>query len=96
MAFARMDEHDGHLGLVAITLPDHFGGGAQLAGGAIDGGGGAESAQFKFKDGGRVAMRKGDGIQFTEPVAPTQVIAQLRVLVTEDAPVPELKMAGEE
>lgn len=39
MTFARMDEHNGHLGLMTVTLPDHFGGGAQLSGGTVDGGG---------------------------------------------------------
>jgi len=43
-----------------------------------------------------MTMRKGDGIKLAESVAAAKVIAQLRVLVTEDAPVPEFEMTGEE
>jgi hypothetical protein len=95
MTFTRMDEHDGHLGLVAVTLADHLGGGAELAGCAVDGGGGAKPAQFEFKDCRGMTVGKGDGIELAESVAAAKVIAQLRVLVTEDAPVPEFEVAGE-
>ena len=44
VAFAGMNQHDGHLGLMAIPLPDHFGGGAKLAGCAVDGGSGTKTA----------------------------------------------------
>lgn len=36
LTLAGMDEHDGHLGLAAVPLPDHLGGGAELASGAVD------------------------------------------------------------
>ena len=95
VTFARMDEDNGHLGLVSVTLADHLGGGPQLAGRAIDRGGGAKSAQFEFKDCRGMTVGKGDGIELAESVAATKVIAQLRVLVAEDAPVPEFEVAGE-
>jgi len=96
LALAGVDEDDSHLGLVTITLADHLGGRAQLAGRAIDGGGGAKPAQFELKDSRGMTMGKGDGIKFAEAMTAAKVIAQLRVLVTEDASVPEFKMAGEE
>jgi len=96
LALAGVDEDDSHLGLVTITLADHLGGRAQLAGRAIDGGGGAQSAQFEFEDCRGMTMGKGDGIKFAEAMAAAKVIAQFRVLVTEDAAIPELEMAGEE
>ena len=37
MTLAGMNQHHGHLGLVAVSLSDHFGGGAELAGGAVHG-----------------------------------------------------------
>ena len=96
MTLAGMNEHDGHLGLVAVALADHLGGRAELAGRAVDGGGRAKSAQLKFKDGGGMPVGEGDRIQFTEAIAAAQVVAQFRILVTEDAPIPEFEMAGEE
>jgi hypothetical protein len=39
MTFAGVNEDDGDFGLVAVALADHLGGGAELAGGAVDGGG---------------------------------------------------------
>jgi len=96
LALAGVDEDDSDLGLVTITLADHLGGRAQLAGRAIDGGGGAKPAQFELKDCRGMTMRKGDGIKLAESVAAAKVIAKFRVLVTEDAPVPEFEMTGEE
>jgi len=96
VTLASVDEHDRHLGLMAITLADHFGSGAELAGRAVDGGSRAEAAEFEFKDRGGMAVGKGDGIKLAESVAAAKVIAQLRVLVTEDAPVPEFEVTGEE
>ena len=95
VTFARMDEDNGHLGLVSVTLADHLGGGAQLAGRAIDRGGGAKSAQFEFKDCRGMTVGKGDGIELAETVTAAEVIAQFRILVTEDAPVPEVEVSGE-
>jgi hypothetical protein len=95
LALAGVDEDDGHLGLVSVTLPDHFGGGTELAGGAVDRRGGAESAELEFKHRGRMAVGEGDGVELAEAVSPAKVVAQLGVLVTEDAAVPEFKMAGE-
>ena len=42
-----------------------------------------------------MAVGEGDGIQFPEAVAAAKVVAQFRILVTEDAPVPKLEVAGE-
>lgn len=44
LTFAGMNEHHGHLGQVAVPLADHLGGRAELAGGAVDGGGRAKPA----------------------------------------------------
>ena len=75
LAFAGMNEDDGDLGLVSVPLADHLGGGPELAGGAIDGGGGTESAELELKDGGGVAMGKGDGVQLAEAVAAAEVVS---------------------
>ena len=95
VTFARMNEDNGHLGLVSVTLADHLGGGPQLAGRAIDRGGGAKSAQFEFKDCRGMAVGEGDGVQLPEAVAAAEVVTQLRILISEDTPVPEFEMAGE-
>ena len=95
MTFAGVNEDDGHLGLMSIALPDHFGGGAELAGGPIDGRGGAKPAQLEFKNRGRMTVGKGDGIEFAEAVAAPEVVAQFRILVPQDAAVAEVKVAGE-
>jgi len=96
LALAGVDEHDGYLGLVSIALADHFGGGAELAGGPVDGGGGAESAQFELKNRGRMTVGKSDGIEFPKAVTAAKVVPQLRVLVPEDAAIPELEMTGKQ
>jgi hypothetical protein len=43
-----------------------------------------------------VAVGKGDGIQLAEPIAAAKMVAELGILVTENAAVAELEMAGEE
>jgi hypothetical protein len=95
LAFARVNEDNGDFGLMSVPLADHLGGGTELAGGAIDGGGGTESAELELKDGGGVAVGKGDGIQLSEAVAAAEMVAQFRVLVPEDAAVAEFEVAGE-
>jgi len=95
-ALPGVDKNNSHLGLMAIALPDHFGGGTQLAGGAIDRGGGPESAEFKLKDSGGVTVGESDSVQFAEAIPPAEMVAQLGVLVPEDAPIPQLKMTGKE
>ena len=40
-------------------------------------------------------MGKCDRIQFSETVSTAEVIAEFRILITEDAPVAELEMTGE-
>ena len=41
MTFACVNQNDGDFGSVAISLADHFGGGAELFGGSGNSGGGA-------------------------------------------------------
>lgn len=84
-AFSSMNEDDGNVRGMAIALADHFGGGAELFGGAGDGGGRAQTAQFEFKNVGGLLLGKGDGIQFTEAVATAMVIIVFGVLVAQDA-----------
>lgn len=96
LALPCMDQYHGHFGLMSVTLPDHFRGGAELASRTIDSGGGAQPAQFEFKDRGRTALGEGNRIQFTETVASAKVIAQFGVLVAKDASVPEFEVTGEE
>ena len=95
MALPSVDQDHGDLGLVPVALADHFGGGAKLAGGAVDGGGGTEAAELEFEDGGGMAVGEGDGVQLPEAVAAAEVVTQLRILISEDTPVPEFEMAGE-
>ena len=95
LALAGVNEHHRHLRLMAVTLADHFGSGTELAGGAVDGRSGAKSTEFKFKYCGGVAVGERDGVELAEAVTTAKVVAQFRVLVTENAPVPEFKMAGE-
>jgi len=52
MAFPCMNEDHGNFWSVAISLPDHLCGGAELFGGTRDGRSGAESTEFKFEYGG--------------------------------------------
>jgi hypothetical protein len=96
LALAGMDQDNGDFGLVAVTLADHFGGGTQLAGGAIDGGSGAESAQLEFKNRRGMTVGKSDRIQLPEAVAAAEMIAQFGILIPEDATVAEFEVAGEE
>ena len=96
VTFPGMDEDNGYLRLVAVALPDHLGGGAELASGTVDARGGAKAAELEFKDGGRVTVGKGDGIQFPKAITSAEMVAQLGVLVPEDAPIPQLKMTGKE
>jgi hypothetical protein len=44
MAIPGVNQDDGHLGLVSVTLADHFGGRPELAGSTVDGGDGAQTA----------------------------------------------------
>ena len=81
---------------MAVALADHLGGRAELAGGAVDGGGGAKAAQLEFEDRGGMAVGKGDRVQLPEAITATEMIAQFRILVPEDAPVSELEVAGKE
>ncbi|NCZ96468.1 hypothetical protein EBZ02_04805, partial [bacterium] len=96
LPLAGMDQNDSHFGLVAVSLADHFGGGAKLAGGAVDGGGGAEATELELKNGGRMAVGKGNGVQLPEAVTTAQMVAEFGILVPEDAAVSEFKMPGEE
>jgi len=96
MTFAGVDEDDGDLGLVAVALPNHFGGGAKLAGGAVDGGGGSEAAEFEFKNGGGMPVGKGNSIQLPEPVTTAEMVAEFGILVPENPPVPEIETTSEE
>jgi len=96
LTFPGVNEDDGHLRLVAVALPDHLGGGAKLSGGPVDGRGGAKAAELKFEDGGRMAVGKGDGIQFPKAVTTAKVVSEFRILVAKDAAVSELEMAGKE
>ena len=91
-----VDQNDGNLRGVAVSLPDHFGGGAELFRGAGDRGGRAQSAEFEFEHGRRFASGKGDGIQLPETVPTPKLISMFRVLVTENASFSQMKVTGED
>ncbi len=96
VTFARVNENDGDLGSMAISLADHLGGGAELLSGPGDSGGGTQTAQLEFEYGGGVVSSEGNGIQFAEPVASAMVVVVFGVLVAKDTLFPEVEVARED
>ena len=96
MTFACVNQNDGDFWGVAISLADHFGGGAELFGGSGNGGGGAEATEFELKHGGGFVSREGHGVQFAKAVASAMMVVVFGVLVAKDALFTQVEVARED
>jgi hypothetical protein len=91
-----MNKNNGDIRGVAVSLADHFSGGAELFGGTGNRGSRAKATEFKLEHCGCFTARESDRIQLAESATAAKLVPMFGILISNNAVLPQLKVAGKD